>query len=159
MFDTNALNEMIKEQIDPTHFDKEHKYFITPVQYSEILQTKNVSMREKLLKGLEVIKDFAPVREVHIYSAPWGHFPWGHGPWGGGDGKYYNQVLKKLAECSGNKSKRGNNFDALIIETCEINRMTLITDDESVQKVCTDIGVDCLGLKTFLTIAEIIQIM
>ena len=50
MFDTNALNEIIDKAIDCILFDKKHKYFITPVQYSEILQTnKNLS---RLRRGL-----------------------------------------------------------------------------------------------------------
>jgi predicted nucleic acid-binding protein len=151
MFDTNTLNEIIKQPIDTGNFGKKDKYFITPVQYSEILQTKNVLVRKKLLGGFEVIKGIIPIEEVHIHSAPWGHYPWGHGPWGGGDGKYYGQILRKLSGCSGNKSSRGDGFDALIIETCKMNRMTLITNDRSVQKICVDIGVDWLTLEVFLT--------
>jgi hypothetical protein len=150
MFDTNALNRIIKQRVDVTHFDKNHEYFITPVQYSEILQTNNTYVREKLLKGLEIIRDVAPMGRVHIHSAPWGHFPWGHGPWGGGDGKYYNQILKELSECSGNKSGRGNYSDALIIETCKMDGMTLITNDRTVQKICRNFGVDWLTLDAFL---------
>lgn len=152
MFDTNALNQIIKQRIDASDFDKNHEYFITPVQYSEILQTNNSTVREKLLKGLEIIREIAPMGRVHIHSAPWGHFPWGHGPWGGGNGKYYGQVLKKLSECPGNKRRRGNNSDALIIETCKMDGMTLITNDRYVQKICVDIGVDWLTLDTFLGI-------
>jgi hypothetical protein len=100
--------------------------------------------------GFEVIKGIIPIEEVHIHSAPWGHFPWGHGPWGGGDGKYYGQILRKLSECSGNKSSRGDGFDALIVETCKMNRMTLITNDRTVQKICRNIGVDWLTLEAFL---------
>lgn len=150
MFDTNTLNEIIKRTIDTGNFDKKDKYFITPVQYSEILQTKNILVRKKLLMGFEVIKGIIPIEEVHIHSAPWGHFPWGHGPWGGGDGKYYGQILRKLSECSGNKSSRGDGFDSLIIETCKMNRMTLITNDRTVQKICRNIGVDWLTLEAFL---------
>jgi len=150
MFDTNALNRIIKQRVDVTHFDKNHEYFITPVQYSEILQTNNTYVREKLLKGLEIIRDVAPMGRVHIHSAPWGHFPWGHGPWGGGDGKYYGQILRKLSECPGNKNNRGNGFDALIIEVCKMNRMTLITNDGPVQKICRSVGVDWLALDAFL---------
>ena len=153
MFDTNALNEIINKAIDCMLFDKKHKYFITPVQYSEILQTNNKLRREKLLKGLEIIKKDVPTSQVHIHSAPWGHFPWGHGPWGGGDGKYYGQILEKLSECSGNKSKRGNGSDALIVEVCKMNKMTLITNDTSVQTVCKDIGVNWLPLEEFLVLS------
>jgi rRNA-processing protein FCF1 len=155
MFDTNALNRIIKQKIDVTHFDKNHEYFITPAQYGEISQTNNTYLREKLLKGLEIIRDIAPMGQVHIHSAPWGHFPWGHGPWGGGDGKYYNQIFKKLSECKGNKSRRGDYSDALIIETCKMDGMTLITNDRCVRKVCTDIKVDWLTIEAFLSTREI----
>jgi hypothetical protein len=150
MFDTNTLNEIIKRTIDTGNFDKKDKYFITSVQYSEILQTKDILVRKKLLMGVEVIKGIIPIEEVHIHSAPWGHHPWGHGPWGGGDGKYYGQILRKLSECSGNKSSRGDGFDALIIEVCKMNRMTLITNDRTVQKICRNIGVVWLTLEAFL---------
>jgi len=150
MFDTNTLNEIIKRTVDTGNFNKKDKYFITPVQYSEILQTKNVLARKKLLRGFEVIKSIIPIKEVHIHSAPWGHFPWRHGPWGRGDGKYYGQILRKFSECSGNKSSRGDGFDTLIVETCKMNRMTLITNDRTVQKICRNIEVDWLTLEAFL---------
>jgi len=155
MFDTNALNWIIKQEIDITCFNKNYEYFITPVQYAEILQTKNTSIRDKLLKGLEVIRDFAPMGQVNIHSAPWYHFPWYHGPWYGGDGKYYNQIFKKLSECPGNKSKRGNYSDALIIETCKMDGMILITNDKIVQKVCTAFQVNWQELPVFLNTPSI----
>ena len=60
--------------------------------------------------------------------------------------------MKKLSECPGNKSKRGNNEDALIIETCKMNNMTFITNDSTAQKVCKDIEVVWLDLEDFLAI-------
>jgi hypothetical protein len=87
---------------------------------------------------------------VNIHSAPWGHFPWYHAPWGGGDGKYYPEIFKNLSDLSSNKNRRGNYSDALIIETCKMDGMTLITNDSSVQKVCTDFKVNWLTLEAFL---------
>jgi predicted PilT family ATPase len=58
--------------------------------------------------------------------------------------------MRGFSECSGNKSNRGNGFDALIVEVCKMNGMTLITNDRTVQKICGNIGVDWLTLKAFL---------
>lgn len=150
MFDTIALNEIIKRGVDAAGFDKNNRYYITPVQRAEILQTADLSLRTKLLRGLEVIEEFAPATSVEIRTAPWGHFPWGHGPWGGGDGKYYAEVMRRLSECPRNKSPRGNNSDALIIEVCKMNSITLVTNDGPVQEVCNDLGVSWLTLDGFL---------
>ena len=150
MFDTVALNIMIKSRVDTAQFDKNHEYYITPVQRAEILMTKDSGLRTKLLEGLEVIENSTPVASVRIRSAPWGHFPWGHGPWGGGDGKYHPDILRRLSECRGNKSARGNNEDALIIEVCKMNRMTLVTNDEAAQKVSGDLGVSWVSVDAFL---------
>ena len=148
MLDTTALNIIIKDRINTSHFKKEHEYFITPVQYSEMLQTTDKPTREKLVKGLVVMQLEASLSSVQIHSAPWGHFPWGHGPWGGGDGKYYDKCMNKLLEYS--KGSRGNNCDALIIEACGMNGMTLVTADTGAQKVCADIGIDCIDTQIFL---------
>jgi len=148
MFDTNALNEIIKRGVDTARFDKNNRYYITPVQRAEILQTADLSLRTKLLRGLEVVEEFAPATSVEIHTAPWGHFPWGHGPWGGGDGKYYAEVMRRL-KCLRNKSPRGNNSDALIIEVCKMNSITLVTNDVPAQKVCNDLGVPWLTLLMF----------
>ena len=148
MLDTTALNMIIKDKIDASHFKKEHKYFITPVQYSEMLQTTDKSTKKILVKGLEVMQLKASLSSVHIHSAPWGCFPWGYGPWGGGDGKYYDKCMSKLLQYS--KGSRGNNCDALIIEACGMNGMTLVTADTGAQKVCADLGIDCMDTQTFL---------
>jgi len=154
MFDTTAINEIVKKGIDPSRFSKEHQYFITPVQYSEILCTTESAMRQKLLTGFEVIKELSPAHVVHLHSAPFGHHPFGHGPFGGGDGKYYGEILRRLSECPGNKSKRGDGFDSLIIETCKMEMMTLVINDGAAQKVCSEMEVDWLNLGDFLAQME-----
>jgi len=150
MFDTNALNKIIKGGVDTARFDKNNRYYITPVQRGEIEQTADLSLRRKLLRGLEVVEGSAPATSVEIRTAPWGHFPWGHGPWGGGDGKYYAEVMRRLSECPRNKNPRGNNCDALIIEVCKMNRITLVTNDRAGKRVCNDLGVPWLTLDEFL---------
>jgi len=150
IFDTVALNMMIKSGVDTAQFDRDHEYYITPVQRGEILMTKDWRLRGKLLEGLKVIENSTPVASVRIRSAPWGHFPWGHGPWGGGDGKYHPDILRRLSECRGNTSRRGNNEDALIIEVCKINMMTLVTNDKAAQQLSGDLGVSWVSVNAFL---------
>jgi hypothetical protein len=75
---------------------------------------------------------------------------WSRKGWGGGDGKYHPGILRRLSECRGNKSRRGNNEDALIIKVCKMNMMTLVTNDKAAQRVSGDLGVSWVRVDAFL---------
>ena len=149
MFDTNAINEIVKQGIDTTRLDQSHQYFISPVQLSELNQTKDPAIKERLFSGLKLIENSVPLSTTNIESAPWGEFPWGGAPWGA-HGGYYKKIRAELSTFKTKRKDRGNSSDALIIETCLIQKLVLVSNDPEVQEVSSQLGVQCVAVTDFL---------
>jgi hypothetical protein len=149
MFDTNAINKIVKQGIDTTRLDQSHQYFISSVQLSELNQTKEPAMKEKLIYGFKMIENSVSLSTTNIESAPWGGFPWGGAPWGA-NGGYYKKIKERLSTFKKKRKDRGNSSDALIIETCLIQKLVLVSDDFEVQEVSSDLEVECVTVTDFL---------
>ena len=149
MFDTNAINQLIKDEIDIEKLDQSHKYFITSVQMIELSATKNERTRQKLLDGFKVIEIELPVNKTNAETALWGSFGWGEMGWGQSGG-HYERIKDKLDKYPRKKNDRGNPSDALIIEACLMQKHALISNEKAVQAICHEEGVTCMPLDEFL---------
>jgi rRNA-processing protein FCF1 len=149
MFDTNAINAIVKQGIDTKRLDRSHQYFISPVQLSELNKTRNPATKEKLLLGLKLMANSISLWITNIESAPWGEFPWGGAPWGA-HGGYYKKIKTELSTFKTKRKNRGNSSDALIIETCLIQKLVLVSNDPEVQEVSSQLGVQCVTVSDFL---------
>jgi hypothetical protein len=116
---------------------------------SELNQTKDSAIKEKLFSGLKLIENSAPLSTINIESAPWGASPWGSSPWGA-NGGYYKKIKERLSTFKKKRKDRGNSSDALIIETCLIQKLVLVSNDPEVQEVSSEFGVQCVTVADFL---------
>jgi len=150
LFDTNALNQIVKEGIETDALNPSHEYFITSLQKDELASTRNKEVKEKLLHGLKTMEINIPIKNTSLETAIWDKFYWGEMYWGQ-EGGHYDRLLRKLNECPRKRNDRGNVTDALLIEVCIIQGHTLVSNDSCIQSISNDEGIDCLNLNTFLS--------
>jgi len=141
LFDTNALNHFLDRGIAPGAISSGARCCVTAVQFSELQATSSAARRDALWAHFEVLKVAVPIQQVSLRSAPFGTSPFGLAPFGGGDGQHFKEMKRQLDEIGGNRSRRGNTADALTLEVCFYNRLTLVTDDPSLRRVAQVYGV------------------
>ena len=156
LLDTNAINRIVKGKIEISKFDRNHEYFITSVQEIELSKTNNIDIREKLLSGLKTIKVDVPVKNTNLETACWDNFYWGEMDWGQ-EGGHYDRLREKLGNYPGKKNNRGNVSDALILEVCIMQKLTIVSDDKAIQSVCSEENISCLTLSNFKNKYRIIR--
>jgi len=149
MFDTNAINQLIKENVDIELLDPSNVYFVTSIQINELSETKNEEIRRNLLTRFKIIEKKIPICKTDAETAPWGKLGWGKTGWGQ-DGGHYERLKRALESCPGNRNDRGNVSDALIIEVCLLQNHCLISNDKAVQTICQREGITCMTLDEFL---------
>jgi rRNA-processing protein FCF1 len=149
MFDTNVFNRIVDSDIDVTSLPASCEYYVTSLQHSELRKTQNLSRRKRLLSAFCELVWKRNTAESDIKSTPWG-VPWGS-PWNSGTG-IYDEIRRRLDQNPQSKSKRGNKFDALIIEVCREEGFTLVSEDLAVREVARDYGVSVFALGEFLKV-------
>lgn len=146
MLDTNAFNRLLDENID-IGVSKEHQHFITNLQKAEIKNTRDAERRNSLLSIFRVVNSISNTDEIDQHSTPWGS-PW-DSPWDKG-GQYFSSILKALEK---RKPKdRGNQYDAVMIETCKYEDIVFVSNDRAVQDVSKEFGVECIPFQDYLAI-------
>ena len=95
------------------------------------------------------MKNSVSLKTTNVESAPWGEFPYGSAPWGA-NGGYYKKIKEELSAFKAKRKDRGNSSDALIIETCFIQKLVLVSNDAEVQKVSLQLGMQCVTVNEFL---------
>ncbi len=150
VLDTNASNQIVKEDVAIADFSIDHEYFITSLQESEIESTNDPKIRRKLLDGLRTIENGVPDGRASHETFIWGMSPWGELAWAQ-DGGHFERLLGKLRDHPGRSNKRGNRGDALLIEVCLLQGHTLVSNDAAVQSLCQQEGVPCLSLLQLLS--------
>ncbi len=149
MFDTNAINQLIKENIDIELLDQSHDYFVTSIQINELSETKNEEIRRKLLTRFKIMENNIPVCKTNAETELWGKSGWGETGWGQ-NGGHYERLKNNLESCPRKKNDRGNVSDALIIEVCLLQNHSLISNDKDVHTICKNEGITCMTLDDFL---------
>lgn len=154
MFDTNVINQIIKENIEIKLLDQSHDYFVTSIQINELSATTNTEIRQKLLNGFKVMEIEIPVQKTTAETALWGSFNWGEMKWGQ-EGGHYERLKNNLENQPRKKNDRGNVSDALIIEACLLQEHALISNEKAIQSICKEEGITCMPLEDFLKINSI----
>ncbi len=147
MFDTNVFNRIVDSDIDVTSLPTSCEYYVTSLQHSELRGTQNLSRRKRLLSAFSELVWERNTAESDIKSTPWG-VPWGS-PWDSGTG-IYDEIERRLDQSPQSKSKRGNKFDALIVEVCREEGFILVSEDLAVREVAPAYGVFVLTFGEFL---------
>ena len=130
MVDTNIINRILDYGLDLEEFKKQDKkIFATHVQRDEINKTPDVTRRDELLSIFHEIVDSIPTE-----SALWGQSKWGACKW-----PINNLVQKILVELNNKKRKENNPKDALIADTAIKKNCILVTEDEALYYVVTEV--------------------
>lgn len=133
IFDTNAFNEAIDSNVDPSRLSCRGALYVTHVQLDEIQATKKLDRRDALLKVFHAI-DQEP---VPTSAAVWGVSKWGGAEWGNAGGDY-DGMLRRLNRLNG--GKKNNVRDILIAVTALKREFTLVTDDKDLATVLEEFG-------------------
>ena len=150
MFDTNIFNKILDDKISLNSLPKNVIYYVTFVQKGEIGKTSDGDRRNKLLQIFTQIKQKKISTETSLYG--WG--PYGEGKYGA-LGRLYPGILKtvrQLDKKAGKKKKKENQKrDALIGETCIINKLILVSNDPNLRKAVKKFGGVAISFKDFLS--------
>ena len=130
MVDTNIINRILDNDLDLKHFKNPDKpIFTTHVQRDEIANTKKEIRRNELLSVFQEVENQIPTE-----SALWGLSNWGESKWAADD------LVEKILEELNKKDKRKSNpRDALIADTAIKNDYILVTEDDPLYYVVTEV--------------------
>ena len=138
--DTCIFNKLIDGEISLGALPQRSSFFASHIQIDEINKTPDAERKAQLfLKFAEIRPKIIPAE-----SMVWGFMRWGQMKWS--DGELYKQLKQSLDKLS--KSKRSNISDALIAETAINNRYILLTTDELLSNVATELGCEVQFFKT-----------
>lgn len=150
VLDTNAVNRLVDQGIDPRSLSSDFDYYITPAQWTEIEKTRDPSRRAELLK---VLKQLVPpiASERGLKSLPWGapfdsRHPWSE--WGASGGRY-EEINAAIVACK-SKSRRGDLADSLLLELCLLESLVLVTNDDCAQEVGSHFRVRWCSFEDFI---------
>jgi restriction endonuclease S subunit/predicted nucleic acid-binding protein len=139
MFDTTVFNAILNRHVDMGQLPRNLKYYVTHIQYDEILNTKDERRRGELLKIFEKVqKDVVPTKGcvVGVSKVDLSEL------FSEDDANLYDKMLEKLKEKdkkSGKKKPPENQArDILIALTCMKNCLTLVTNDENLKEVAQE---------------------
>jgi predicted nucleic acid-binding protein len=141
MFDTNVFNRLLDGSFDLSILVGKVCY-ATHVQIDEIRATKDAERRGRLEKVfLEVVIEQLPTQSfvLDVSRLDEAYL---------GDGEKYDHILESLNQR--NKAKSNNVQDALIAETALVCGLTLVTEDQDLQKVMTELGGAACGIVDLL---------
>ena len=150
MFDTNIFNQILDDKISLNCLPKNVIYYVTFVQKGEIEQTSDGDRRNKLLQIFKQIKQKKISTETSLYG--WG--PYGEGKYGA-LGRLYPGILKTIKQLDKKarkkKKKENQKKDALIGETCIVNKLILISNDSNLREAMKNFGGVAISFKDFLS--------
>ncbi|HEC87330.1 MAG TPA: hypothetical protein ENI49_05645, partial [Thermoplasmatales archaeon] len=137
MFDTTVFGDILDNKINIEKFPKYDRYYVTHVQYDEILGTPNETVRKRVLEIFQKI----PKKEIPTESFVVGlkYSRVGKAKLGGG-------VLLEAIREGNLKHTR----DALIGETAIKNGLILVTNDKRLLNKVRDLGGQAITLGDFL---------
>ena len=141
MLDTNVFNHLIEGSIQLTNLPKDNPIFVTHLQFNEI---SNCPITEKRELMLELIKEL-PDDMIPTNTAICGISAAGHCRIG--NGKIYSEILAKLDTIKTRKNN-SNAIDSLIGETSIIENLTLISNDQSLIQIVSELGGTILDLRS-----------
>jgi rRNA-processing protein FCF1 len=144
MLDTNAFNALLDFGLDG-HALPFAEYFCTHLQKAELRATRNSERRDRLLDRFATVNEEVGSNDVEQHSTPWDS-PW-DSPWDRG-GALYRRIRDELERKK--PRNRGNSYDAVLVETCKYDGLTLVSDDETARDVARAFGVEVLSLAEFL---------
>ncbi len=130
MVDTMIINRILDHDLDLKYFKRQDmQIFTTHVQRDEINNTKNKTRRNELLSVFQEVDNSIPTE-----SALWDKSNWCESKWGTDD------LVEKILEELDKKDKmKSNPQDALIADTAIKNNYILITEDDSLYYVVTEV--------------------
>ena len=133
MVDTNIINRILDHDWDLQNFKRPDKtFFATHVQRDEIINTQNATRRDELLSIFEEI-----VVSIPTESALWGRSRWGESKWASDN--QVGKILEALNKKDKKNKNKSNPHDALIADTAIKNNYILITEDDPLYYVVTEV--------------------
>lgn len=160
MLDTCIFNNLLDGEFELSRLPKDSEIYVTHIQKNELLATKKVERREKLLGiFIGVLQERMPTessvcgvsvlgeaklgtKSLPTESMKWGITNWGESKWtDSGSKSLCDQILIGLENLDPRSKKKLSHIrDALIAETAAANGITLVSSDKDLGKVLQDLG-------------------
>jgi predicted nucleic acid-binding protein len=143
MFDTNIFNKILDGKIDTNFFKMKGKFYVTHIQYDEIINTVNEKRRQELIDIFYLIEQEKIPTETFVLD----YSRLDEGKLS--NGTLYQIILNELNEK--NPGREASNIrDALIAETCIKNNIILVTNDNTLYKIVKKQSIEVMKLNEFL---------
>jgi predicted nucleic acid-binding protein len=146
MLDTTLFNDVLDGKVSVTP-SASRRLLVTGIQASELRATKNEIRRAALLAAFEELNPSVALTSSFAFDIEGAG--WDEACWNDGSGNY-ERMLKRLKELDpGTKDSLNQTRDILIAETTIKNGVTLVSGDNNLRQVVSEVGGRAIDHKQF----------